>query len=77
MMKMVGTFSKAARQIGDPIVTTVMVKGNRMARISKDRSEIIDLDKGYCHGYRQHQEAVHRHDLQRDAATHGSRRIKS
>jgi hypothetical protein len=46
MMKMVGTFSKAARKIGDPILTTVMVKGNRMARISKDRSEIIDLDKG-------------------------------
>ncbi len=46
MMKMVGTFSKAARQIGDPILTTVMVKGNRMTRISKDSSEIIDLDKG-------------------------------
>ena len=46
MMKMVGTFSKSARQLGDPILTTVMVKGNRMTRISKDRSEIIDLDKG-------------------------------
>lgn len=46
MMKMAGTFSKAARQMGDPIVSTVIVKGNRMTRIGKDRTEIIDLDKG-------------------------------
>jgi hypothetical protein len=46
MMKMAGAFSKTARQLGDPIVSTVMVKGNRMTRIGKDRTEIIDLDKG-------------------------------
>lgn len=46
MMKMAGIFSKAAKQAGDPIVSTVMVKGNRMTRISKDHTEIIDLDKG-------------------------------
>jgi hypothetical protein len=45
MMKMAGAFSKSARQVGEPIASTVMVKGNRMTRISKDRTEIIDLDK--------------------------------
>jgi hypothetical protein len=46
LMKFAGTFSKSARQITDPIVSTVMVKGNRMVRISKDQTEIIDLDAG-------------------------------
>jgi hypothetical protein len=44
LMKMAGAFSKQARQVGEPIVTTVAIKGNRMVRISPDRSEIIDLD---------------------------------
>ncbi len=46
MMKFAGAFSKQARQASDPIVSTVMVKGNRMVRNSKDNSEIIDLDAG-------------------------------
>jgi hypothetical protein len=46
MMKIAGAFSKQARQINDPILTSVMVKGNRMIRNNKDRSEIIDLDAG-------------------------------
>ncbi len=46
MMKMAGTFSKQARQATDPMVTTVTVKGNRMMRADKDRTEIIDLDAG-------------------------------
>src|SRR5258708_4078367 len=46
MMKFAGAFSKQARQAGDPIVNTVMVKGNRMMRANKDRTEIIDLDAG-------------------------------
>jgi hypothetical protein len=46
MMKMAGTFSKTARQAGDPVISTVMVKGNRMMRTNKDTSEIIDLDAG-------------------------------
>ncbi len=46
MMKMVGALSKQARQATDPIVSTVTVKGNRMSRVNKDRSEIIDLDAG-------------------------------
>lgn len=46
MMRMAGTFSKAARQAGEPVVTTVTLKGNRMMRAGKDRTEIIDLDAG-------------------------------
>lgn len=44
MMKMAGAFSKQAKQASDPIASTVVVKGNRMARISADHTEIIDLD---------------------------------
>ena len=44
LMKMAGTFSRQARKAGDPIVSTVVIKGNRMARISPDQTEIIDLD---------------------------------
>lgn len=44
VMKLAGTFSKQARQIGDPVTDNVYVKGNRMARIRPDDSEIIDLD---------------------------------
>jgi len=29
----------------DPVTSTVLVKGNRMARINLDRTEITDLDK--------------------------------
>ncbi len=46
LMKLAGTFSKQARQAGEPVVTTVMVKGNRMMRVERDRTEIIDLDAG-------------------------------
>jgi hypothetical protein len=46
MMKFAGSFSKQARQASEPIVSTVMVKGNRMTRINKDRTEIIDLEAG-------------------------------
>ncbi len=45
LMKMAGTFSKQARQANQPVVSTVVVKGNRMARINSDYSEIVDLDK--------------------------------
>lgn len=45
MMKFAGALSKQARQSMDPITSTVIVKGNRMARITKDTTEIIDLDK--------------------------------
>ncbi len=45
MAKVAGAFSKQARQIGEPVVHSVYVKGNRMARIDPDNSEIVDLDK--------------------------------
>src|SRR5215472_1195331 len=45
MMKMVGHFSSDARKAGDPIVSTVYLKGNRMATVNPDSIEIIDLDK--------------------------------
>jgi len=44
MMKMAGTFSKQARQAGEPIVSNVTVKGNRMVRSNSMRTEIVDLD---------------------------------
>jgi hypothetical protein len=44
LMKMAGAFSKQAQQAGQPIVSTVAIKGNRMAHINPDRTEIIDLD---------------------------------
>jgi hypothetical protein len=42
MMKALGPLARGAR---DPIVTTNLIKGNRMATIAKDRATIIDLDK--------------------------------
>jgi hypothetical protein len=44
LMKFAGTFSKQARQAGDPVVSTVVVKGNRMMHVNKERTEIVDLD---------------------------------
>jgi hypothetical protein len=45
MMKMVGHFSSEARKAGEPVVSTVYLKGNRMATVNADSIEIIDLDK--------------------------------
>lgn len=45
LMKMAGAFSRQARQTGAPIVSTVYVQGNRMARVSAQSEEIIDLDR--------------------------------
>ena len=42
VMKIAGAFSKQARE---PIRSTVLVKGNRMARISSLSGHIIDLDR--------------------------------
>jgi hypothetical protein len=46
MMKLAGTFSRQARQASEPVLTTVTIKGNRMARTTPDHTEIIDLDAG-------------------------------
>src|SRR5437016_11805690 len=42
MMKLAGPFARQARE---PNVSTVIVKGNRMATVRKDQVSIIDLDK--------------------------------
>jgi hypothetical protein len=42
MMSALGPLSRQARE---PIVATTIVKGNRMARITKDNVNIVDLDK--------------------------------
>lgn len=44
MLKMAGALSKQARKAGEPIVSTVYLKDNRMANVSPDSIEIIDLD---------------------------------
>src|SRR5215475_7793603 len=41
MLKALGPLAHGAR---DPIVTTNMIKGNRMATVSKDRISVINLD---------------------------------
>jgi hypothetical protein len=45
MMKFASAFSKGARPITDPTNSTILVKGNRMAHINQETTEIIDLDQ--------------------------------
>ena len=45
MMKTVGVLSSQARHAGDPIVSTIYLKDNRLADVSPDNIQIIDLDK--------------------------------
>lgn len=45
MMKTAGMFSAQARHIGDPVVSSIYLKGNRLANVSAENIEIIDLDK--------------------------------
>ncbi|HEY2470886.1 MAG TPA: hypothetical protein VGI45_24040 [Terracidiphilus sp.] len=45
MMKTVGVFSSQARHMGDPIISTIYLKDNRLANVSPDSIQIIDLDK--------------------------------
>jgi hypothetical protein len=45
MMKTVGVFSSQARHMGDPIVSTIYLKGNRLADVSPQQIQIIDLDQ--------------------------------
>ena len=42
MLKLAGPFARQARE---PQVSTVIVKGNRMATVRKDQTTVIDLDK--------------------------------
>ena len=45
LMKLAGAFSKDAKKAMDPVTSTVLIQGNRMARINPDTTEITDLDK--------------------------------
>ena len=45
MMKTVGVFSSQARHMGDPIVSTIYLKDNRLANVSPENIEVIDLDQ--------------------------------
>ena len=45
MMKSVGFISSQARHMGDPVVSTIYLKDNRLANVSPESIEIIDLDK--------------------------------
>lgn len=45
MMKVAGAFSSAARKANEPMISSVYLKGNRLARVAPDHMEIIDLDK--------------------------------
>jgi hypothetical protein len=44
MIKSVGVFSSQARQFGAPVVSSIYLKGNRLANVSPDSIQIIDLD---------------------------------
>jgi hypothetical protein len=46
MMKFASHFSKQAKDIGAPVISSVYVQGNRMARMDPQTIEIIDLDAG-------------------------------
>jgi hypothetical protein len=45
LTKMAGALSSQARKAGEPVVSSVYLKGNRLANVSADSVEIIDLDK--------------------------------
>jgi hypothetical protein len=45
MVKSVGFLSSQARHAGDPVVSSIYLKDNRLANVSAESIEIIDLDK--------------------------------
>jgi len=45
MMKTVGVFSSQARHMGDPVVSTIYLKDNRLANVTPENIQIIDLDR--------------------------------
>ena len=44
MMKMAGAFSSQARKAGEPVVSTVYIKGNRMAKVAQEVSSVMGCD---------------------------------
>jgi len=45
LAKFAGTFSKQARSITDPVTSSIYLKGNRMAHVYPDHTEVVDLDQ--------------------------------
>src|SRR5580698_3111233 len=45
MLKMASAFSSQAKQIGEPVTSTVMIHESRMVRSNPHTTEIIDLDQ--------------------------------
>ena len=45
MVKSLGAFSSSARKMGDPQLSTIYLKGNRMATVTAESIVIYDLDK--------------------------------
>jgi len=45
MVKSLGAFSSSARKIGDPQLSTIYLKGNRMATVTAESIVVYDLDK--------------------------------
>ena len=45
LAKFAGTFSKQAHSITDPVTSSIYLKGNRMAHVYPDHTEIVDLDQ--------------------------------
>lgn len=49
MMKFAGAFSKDAKQAMEPTTSTVLVKGNQMAHINSNMTEIVRSRQGVNH----------------------------
>ena len=74
ILRLGGPFTRKARE---PIVSTVLIKGNRMATLGKDNSTIIDLDKETITEINLEEEELFGSYLRPDAAGHGRRHDQS
>ena len=68
ILRLGGPFTRKARE---PIVSTVLIKGNRMATLGKENSTIIDLDKESITEINLSKKNLLGGDLRADAAGHG------
>ena len=73
-MKMMGAFSSQAKKAGDPVVSTVYIKGNRMAKVTPDGIEIIDLDKETMTHVDSREAYLHRDDFRANEGADGEGR---
>jgi hypothetical protein len=45
MSRALGGFSKDLKKVGEPTISTVYLKGNRMATVNDSNAHIVDLDQ--------------------------------